>query len=241
MSIQEDLKALYRLQQIDSALATLKQQYAQLDRAAAERKTYEEAKAAHTALQEAIKQLETSLKDAELELAGVEAKRAREESRLKSGAVRSPRELQALEAEVEALGRQRARLDEKVLGYMDALEQRRTEEKEARRVLSLAAKKLQAKVEAFNAAATEMKTRSQELAEKRKAALAEVPEPLLRIYERLCEAKEGVAVAAIRGGICEACHLTLPTNTVARAKRYESLVYCDSCGRILYPIEPRDA
>lgn len=234
MGIQTELEALYRLQEIDNAIADLRREYARLDRGEAERKAYEEAKAAFSTLQETVKKLETELRDAELELKGVESKRAREEARLKSGAVRSPRELQALEAEVEALGRQRSRLDEKVLMLMEALEQRRTEEKQARQSLSVAAKQLQSKIEAFNTAATRMKSESQELAEARKEALAKVPSNLLRTYERLRETKEGVAVAAVINGICTACHLTLPTNTVDRARRYETFVYCDNCGRILY-------
>ncbi|CEK16249.1 Zn-ribbon protein, possibly nucleic acid-binding [Chthonomonas calidirosea] len=234
MGIQAELEALYRLQEIDNAIADLRREYARLDRGEAERKAYEEAKAAFSTLQETVKKLEAELRDAELELKGVESKRAREEARLKSGAVRSPRELQALEAEVEALGRQRARLDEKVLMLMEALEQRRTEEKEARQALSVAAKQLQAKIDAFNTAATQMKAESQELTEARKEALAKVPSSLLRTYERLRETKEGVAVAAVINGTCTACHLTLPTNTVDRARRYETFVHCDSCGRILY-------
>lgn len=234
MGIQAELEALYRLQEIDNEISELRREYARLDRGDAERKAYEEAKASFNALQEAVKKLETELRDAELELKGVESKRAKEEARLKSGVVRSPRELQALEAEVEALGRQRARLDEKVLTLMDALEQRRSEEQRARQSLAVATKQLQAKIETFNATAAQMKAQSQELAQARKQAVTNVPPNLLNLYERLRESKEGIAVAAIVNNTCTACHLTLPANTVDRARRYETLVYCDSCGRILY-------
>src|SRR5690348_3402483 len=110
--MKEKLAALYTLQQLDSTLDALKKQYAALDAGRAEEAVYREAKAARDEAEAGLHTTTTALRDAELEQKTVEAKRAEYETKLYSGSVRVPKELQAMQEEVEMLGRQRGKLDE---------------------------------------------------------------------------------------------------------------------------------
>ena len=60
------------------------------------------------------------------------------------------------------------------------------------------------------------------------------PEPLA-VYTRLLAAREGVAMAALEGRICQGCYMEMPTNMVVRIARGTEIVQCPSCDRILYP------
>ena len=53
-------------------------------------------------------------------------------------------------------------------------------------------------------------------------------------YEMLLEAREGVALAALDGRICQGCFMEVPANVKVRLSQQAALVKCPSCDRILY-------
>jgi predicted nucleic acid-binding Zn-ribbon protein len=234
MDVKTQLKALYELQQLDSVLDALKRQYAGLDRGQAEQALYDSAKAAHTEAKAALTAASAALRDLELEQKAVETKRAGEEERLYSGKVRAPKELQALQEEVEALKRQRERLDERLLTLMDDLEGCRTNESQAKKELVTATAALRERVTAFNAQAETMKAQAQALAAQRSGSAKVVPADLLKRYDTLRAGKGGVALAPLTdGNLCGGCKMGLPSSIVVRVHEGKSFVLCDNCGRML--------
>src|SRR5437773_2512001 len=109
--MNQALTALYELQQVDSALAAAHRKYQALDPGRAEQAAAESARVLYDRLTREHHDTATDLKDSELELQAVETKKKNFEIKLYGGQVQAPKELQAMEAEIEALGRQRARLD----------------------------------------------------------------------------------------------------------------------------------
>jgi hypothetical protein len=61
-----------------------------------------------------------------------------------------------------------------------------------------------------------------------------LPPDVLVTYERLLEAREGVALAQLDGRICQGCYMEVPANVFVRLSRGIDLVQCPSCDRILY-------
>lgn len=57
---------------------------------------------------------------------------------------------------------------------------------------------------------------------------------LLSLYERLLQAREGVALAELEGRICQGCFIEVPPNTFVKLARGRELIQCPSCDRILY-------
>src|SRR5689334_2713311 len=113
------LAALFALQQLDIAIDALKKHYTSLDSGKQEQATYHAALAAHKEADAALHAITTSIRDTELEAKSVEEKRVAYETKLYSGSVHAAKELQAMQDEVEMLARQRSRLEEKVLAFMD--------------------------------------------------------------------------------------------------------------------------
>lgn len=169
------------------------------------------------------------------ELSLVEAKIAELDAKLYSGAITVPRELQAMQAEGEALRGRRATLEDEVLEAMGerepldaevvALDKRRQE-------LDTDGVRLRAAVAEAEAAvdrdlATELDARS--------VAAADIPPDLATLYGQLRARLGGVAAAPLVNGRCGGCHLALPATEVARLRIEppETLVRCEQCERIL--------
>jgi predicted nucleic acid-binding Zn-ribbon protein len=63
--------------------------------------------------------------------------------------------------------------------------------------------------------------------------MSQLPVQIIRLYERISKAKNGIAVAKADDGSCSGCHTKLPSAKLSELKRYDSLVHCDVCSRIL--------
>jgi predicted nucleic acid-binding Zn-ribbon protein len=72
------------------------------------------------------------------------------------------------------------------------------------------------------------------LAAERPTAAAGADARSLALYEQLLKGRRGVAVAALHGELCTACHVRLRPHMTQQVRRNDAIVQCDSCQRILY-------
>jgi predicted nucleic acid-binding Zn-ribbon protein len=68
----------------------------------------------------------------------------------------------------------------------------------------------------------------------REKLLANVPESVIPLYNRLMKTKDGLAVAPMRDGKCEGCHMKLIASTVMKVQSGREIAQCEDCGRVLY-------
>ena len=71
------------------------------------------------------------------------------------------------------------------------------------------------------------------LAEREKL-IVNVPESVIPLYNRLMKTKGGLAIAPLRDGKCEGCHMRLIASTVMKVQTGKEISQCEDCGRILY-------
>jgi len=77
--------------------------------------------------------------------------------------------------------------------------------------------------------------RRDELSAERKSRLTTAIDPdVMSRYQRLVQAREGVALAELEGRVCQGCYMSVPPNIFVRLSRGNELVQCPSCDRILY-------
>ena len=76
--------------------------------------------------------------------------------------------------------------------------------------------------------AVELKSAAEEVAKAR----GPVPEPVLRLYDRVCT-RHQPAVVPLRGAKCGGCHLKVSSEIESAARKGE-IPQCDQCGRILW-------
>lgn len=192
-------------------------------------------------LRDAIVAAETSEKDlsreqakAEGDVDQVRARSVRDRERLDAGQVSSPRDLEILQSEIASLLRRQSELEDVVLDVME----RREAAQNSRDALTAERAELAARRETAAArrdeALGELTEQSQKAADRRVAVVAQVPEDLLALYERM-RVQHGVGAAALRGGRCEGCHLTLNTVDLnrIRAAADDEVLRCEECRRIL--------
>jgi predicted nucleic acid-binding Zn-ribbon protein len=232
--MNENLLALDALQEVDSALMLATRQYQALDPGRAEQAAAETARTLHDRLLKALHETEGNLKDSELEQLAVERKKKDFESKLYSGKVQNPKELSSMQEEIEALGRQRGKLDERILTLMEELESRRAEEAAAKTHREQSEAALTAKQAGYKSTAKVLAKRIRELTAERPDKAAGIPAPLLKRYDAFRAAKQGVGIARIDSEQrCGACHTSLPSNLIRRVEDTESLELCENCGRLL--------
>ncbi len=79
-----------------------------------------------------------------------------------------------------------------------------------------------------------MEADRKEVSAEREKLLANAPENMMPLYNRLMKTKDGLAVAPMRDGKCEGCHMKLIASTVMKAQAAKEIAQCEDCGRILY-------
>jgi predicted nucleic acid-binding Zn-ribbon protein len=232
--MKDDLIALLGLQRLDSALARLQQEYGALDRGEEEQKALEAAQAAEAGAEAALHSANGEMRDAELELKTVETKRAEVEKKLYSGTVRVPKEMQAMQEEIEMLARQRARLDERILTLMDLVETRKREAAEARTLRSQADEKLKQKKTDYRQTAERMVTEAKAFAAERGTAAKSIPPALLKQYDHLRATRGGLGVVPlVEQRSCGGCRMALSSNFIEEVKAGTAPAICENCGRIV--------
>src|ERR1700676_4528742 len=157
-----------------------------------------------------------------------------------SSSVKTNEAYKALQHEIATAEGEASKAEDRVLEQMMAIEEAE------RRV-----KRLEAELkESEQVITAEKKQIEQQFAEKKKgweAATAErrgiakkIPEDMLELYERIAKKHPGTAMAQVRDGQCKACGLRALPHTIQllESDTDEEIFRCESCGRILYSLEP---
>jgi uncharacterized protein len=229
---------LLTLQTHDSALDRLRHRRVALP----ERADLEARRVAHAEL-ERQRAVVTEERDVELreekrlddEVRSLEAKAKAEDSRMYSGTVSSPRELQAMQADIEQLRRQAAEREDEELEVMvrrEALDVQVAEVEAAQAALLADMATLEAAIEAQERE-IDAELAVEEAA--RAALMPNIPDATLRLYEQIRVNNRGVGAARLVGMNCQACHLGLPATEVDRIRHLpaDELAQCEHCGAIL--------
>jgi uncharacterized protein len=160
------------------------------------------------------------------------------EKTMYSGTISSPRELQAMQADVESLGKHSRTLDDRELELMERQETLDGEVGGIEQQVN----DLRATADSARAALGEKEAvideELAEVLEARGAAAGAVPADLLATYERIRQSNHGAGVARLIGNTCQGCRLTIPATEVDQIHRAgaEGKVFnCDNCGAILVP------
>ena len=231
--MNEKLAALYALQQQDSAIDILKKEFALLDSGKEEQAAYKAAQNACKEAEAALVAARTAVIDTELEQKSVEEKRAAYETKLYSGKVSNPKELQAMQDEVDMLARNRDRLGEKLKSLLDEMEDCRERETGAKKALTGTHATAKEKRGAYKSDSEKIVAQARELITQRMEAAKLIADPLLKRYEAIRLIKNGLAVVPVEdSNSCGGCKMGLASSVVRRIQAGE-IEMCENCGRIL--------
>ncbi len=228
---------LYRLQQMDRQLDALR---ARRDALRWDLEDDTPVAQAQTRWQEALQAWQTAeadLRRLEETIQALRAKLRREETRLYSGEVTHPKELQGLQMEVQSLRQRLDRLEDQALAQLQAVEEAEAARDAAQQALDKARAAWQARRERDARTLAQVEAEQAQLAEQRRALWDSLPAEAQALYAELRNRRRGVAVAGVREGVCLACGATLSTAVLQQARAAHTLVRCPTCGRILYVLD----
>ncbi len=177
---------------------------------------------------------QTRLED---EIASLEAKIAHVDHQLYGEGLTSPKEAQALQADLDSLRRRLGVLEDEVLALMEQSEPLDGLLAEADGRLASIAAEREAAERSLDAARAELDDEIAALEAARHALVTPVPPVLLDEYERIRAGAGGIGVARLSGSTCTGCHLSLAAAEIDAIRRAPvgSLSHCPDCGRLLVP------
>jgi predicted nucleic acid-binding Zn-ribbon protein len=226
-------KALYRLQKLDLDIDASVRRIRDITAALEHDSVLRQAEAEVTALQEALRPLETRAADLSLELQAVADQAAQLTTRLYDGEVSNPKELQDIQNKITELKRRHASVEDRLLETMISIEDLQASLAEASSRLSevqaARAAERQALSEELRRLKQDLKTSK---AERQELARQVNPETL-KLYDTLRASKQGRAVAVLEDSSCSICRVGQTSNIVQQVRQGQELILCSSCGRIL--------
>jgi len=169
------------------------------------------------------------------EINQVTERAATHEANLYSGSVTNPRELQALQDDIDSLKRRQRALEDDDLELMEALEPLTADLAEidqAANGLEAAATELRS---ALDAAATDIDAELAAVGAQRDEAAGAIDPAVVADYEALRDQYGGIAIARLDNGTCGGCHLALSAMELDRIRRLapDERAACEECGRLL--------
>ncbi len=211
--------ALARLAEIEAALGESEELVAVRETAA------EKAAALHV--------VRAQQKDLELAADSIRTKAAQIETKLYSGSVTNPKELQDLDADLRSLKEQVRKREDELLTLLVQIEEADAEHQAAVAALAAIEGEWRRGQEEMLAEKAEIEPEVARLRETRNSQATDVDRRLIRLYDLLRERRGGTAVARVERGMCQGCRISLPMSVLQRARTGVSVVQCVSCERIL--------
>lgn len=229
---------LLELQDVDLRLQRLAHrrssllEIAELDRLLAE----------HRSLRDAAVVTETEVADlrrlqakADADVEQVRLRRDRDQQRLDSGQVGSPRELESLQHEIVSLQRRQGELEDVELDLMQRHEDAQRQLDRLRAELTDVEQRARETEKSRDAEWAGIDAEAVAAGAERASLAAGLPGDVLALYDKLRGSQGGVGAAALRGGRCEGCRLELTATERARlrAAAPDEVLRCEECRRIL--------
>jgi predicted nucleic acid-binding Zn-ribbon protein len=164
----------------------------------------------------------------------LQAEADREKSEKNMDSISTQREYEALDKEIrdatekEQQYRKDLQREERVLADLD--EQIR----QSNSLIEQQEKDLEERSASIEAEVAEKKAQVAELEQKEQSIIPGLDPEVLFKFERIIRNKGGRGIVAIKGGVCQGCHMILPAQFANRVRKGEDIVFCPYCSRILF-------
>jgi hypothetical protein len=183
----------------------------------------------------AVEELTAEQAKVDADVEQVKTRRTRDRDRMDQGLISNPKDLQRMQHELESLERRITSLEDQELEVMERLEEAQRSLDSLTAQVAEADERLASLTVARDERSAAIDAELAEVAAARGPAVADLPEDLLALYDRLRELKGGVGAAELRARQCGGCRLGLDAAelSVIRAAPSDQVIRCEECQRIL--------
>jgi uncharacterized protein len=234
--VHPDLKTAIELQQVDLRVASLTSQIdalpSQIQNLEAQLRDFIRA---HEERKQRLGANQKERRELDGEIQSIQARISRHKDQLYQ--VKTNEQYKAMKQEIEVEEEYIRKIEDQILEKMleaDQLEKlvkdaaSRLDDEKAR--VAAAIQQLESERAADIRERDQLQSRRQELSHVLSDAVRE-------LYERVRSVRRGVAVAEVRDGCCTRCNVRLRPQAYNDVRTGESIVSCESCGRILYYLD----
>jgi uncharacterized protein len=157
-----------------------------------------------------------------------------------SGAVKTNEAYKALLHEIANAEAEVAKAEDRQLEVMMAGEESERRVKHAEADLKEAEQAINAEKKHIQSLNSEKKKQLDAALAERDRAIAPVPQDMRDLYERIAKRHNGTAMAEARDGQCRGCGMRVLPHILQELRQdaNEEIFRCESCGLILYTLEP---
>jgi uncharacterized protein len=148
--------------------------------------------------------------------------------------VKTNREYQAIQHEIEIAQNEVRTREEKILERMIEADDLNATHKRAEGELAAEQKAVEADRRAMQEENGDLKASLERISGERLTLVAAIDKKVLAIFELVARKRNGIAVAEARDGICTICHVRLRPQVFNTVLRNDQIIQCDTCNRILY-------
>lgn len=157
-----------------------------------------------------------------------------------SSSVKTNEAYKALQHEIAGAEAEASKGEDRVLEQMMTVEDAEKRVKRLEAELKESEKAIAAEKQQIETQFAEKKKSWETATAERKAIAKKMPAEMLELYERIARKHPGTVMAQVRDAQCLACGLRVLPHTVQllESDTDEETFRCESCGRILYSLEP---
>jgi predicted nucleic acid-binding Zn-ribbon protein len=234
MSATQIAATLFQLQQLDLDIERIQAEQQAVVKALQDSPGLQKLRAEYSLARQRLQASVQAQKEAEWSLEELNRRLDAQAQRLYSGVVTHPKELHALQQEMQHLRASQSRQEDKVLEAIADAENQ--QEQVQRRAEALrAAEETRARESATSAARRDqLEGRQQELQARRAQLVTGVNADYVKRYESMRRTKQGRAVSKVEQNSCQWCRVILTPSELQHIRVSSDLQTCTNCGRILY-------
>jgi hypothetical protein len=148
--------------------------------------------------------------------------------------IKTNKEYQAVLKEIDNAKKLNRQREEEILGILERLEDMQNH-------LGKGEKSLEARRREYQRQVAELKKKAASFDEEMAGEVRQreeqekaIPQDLLSKYHMLLEKRQGVAVARVINGVCQACNMNLRPQLYIELQKQDTLIACPNCNRILF-------
>ena len=187
-----------------------------------------------SALERKLSELGPARRQSERAIEQIEVRISNIDSRMYSGSVTNPRELEAYQEERANLVRNQRDEEDRLLEFMVEMEETEELRDQARAVFEQIDGDRRRELDTLGARQEELSSDLPGLRSLRQELSTEYPPNIMAVYETVRRSRGGQGAALVdQRGMCQGCRLTIPNAELSRARAGDVVVQCGSCSRIL--------
>ena len=233
MAMREQISILVRLQTIDSDIQKIETRLGKVDGEIAaldsELDEFESSIKEKVTIGEEYQKTFRSLEsDANMNLPKI----AKSKEKLTS--VKTNKEYQALLKEIEDLKTANSKIEDQMLEILEQSDTAEAQLSEKNQEFEFAKIRVAGEKAGITMAAEKDRTRLAELQMDFQTVLDTVNPDILKAFRSVRSRIGNLSVAKVEDAVCEGCHMNIPPQMYNELQRFESLMYCPQCQRIIY-------